>query len=82
MGVDEGHHPTGRLNASLAPLAGIRVLDTGMLYAAPLIATFLADQGADVIKIEPPGGDQYRPWGPMWALVGRGKRSNRPLESP
>jgi len=58
-----------------APLDGVRVLDTGMLYAAPLIATFLADQGADVVKIEPPGGDQYRTWGPMWALVGRNKRS-------
>ena len=63
------------MTASSAPLAGIRVLDTGMLYAGPLIATFLADQGAEVIKIEPPGGDQYRAWGPMWALVGRNKRS-------
>ena len=63
------------MTSSSAPLAGIRVLDTGMLYAGPLIATFLADQGADVVKIEPPGGDQYRAWGPMWALVGRNKRS-------
>jgi formyl-CoA transferase len=61
--------------SSAAPLAGIRVLDTGMLYAAPLIATLLADQGAEVVKVEPPGGDGYRSWGPMWALVGRNKRS-------
>src|SRR6266511_4283853 len=61
--------------SSAAPLAGIRVLDTGMLYAGPLIATFLADHGAEVVKIEPPRGDPYRSWGPMWALVGRGKRS-------
>src|SRR4029078_590057 len=46
-----------------------------MLYAGALIATFLADQGAEVIKIEPPGGDQYRSWIPMFALVGRNKRS-------
>jgi formyl-CoA transferase len=58
-----------------APLAGLRVLDTGMLYAGPLIATLLADHGADVVKLEPPGGDQYRSWGPMWALAGRNKRS-------
>lgn len=63
------------MTSTTAPLDGIRVLDTGMLYAGPLIATFLADQGADVIKIEPPGGDPYRTWGPMWALVGRNKRS-------
>lgn len=61
--------------AAHLPLAGIRVLDAGMLYAAPLIATLLADQGADVIKIEPPGGDTYRSWSPMWSLVGRNKRS-------
>ena len=63
------------MTASTLPLDGIRVIDIGMLYAAPMIATFLADQGADVIKVEPPGGDQYREWGPMWALVGRSKRS-------
>jgi crotonobetainyl-CoA:carnitine CoA-transferase CaiB-like acyl-CoA transferase len=60
---------------STAPLAGIRVLDTGMLYAAPLIATLLADHGAEVLKIEPPDGDQYRQWPAMWAIVGRNKRS-------
>ena len=63
------------MTATHLPLAGIRVLDAGMLYAAPLIATLLADQGADVIKIEPPAGDTYRDWSAMWALVGRNKRS-------
>lgn len=58
-----------------APLAGLRVLDIGFLYAAPLIATFLADQGAEVVKIEPPTGDLYRSWDAMWAIVGRRKRS-------
>jgi formyl-CoA transferase len=72
MGLDQGHHPSDHVNA---PLAGIRVLDCGMLYAGPLIATLLADHGADVIKVEPPAGDAYRAWGPMWALVGRNKRS-------
>ena len=61
------------LKAKMA--TGIRVLDCGMLYAGPLIATMLADHGADGIKVEPPGGDAYRSWGPMWALVGRNKRS-------
>lgn len=58
------------------PLTGVRVLDVASLYAAPLIATFLADHGADVVKVEPPEGDGYRRDSPaLWALVGRGKRS-------
>jgi formyl-CoA transferase len=58
-----------------APLAGLRVLDMASLYAAPLLATLLADHGAEVLKVEPPAGDVYRGWPAMWALVGRGKRS-------
>ena len=55
-------------------LAGLRVLDAASLYAAPLIASLLADHGADVVKVEPPGGDGYRAT-PFWPLVARGKRS-------
>jgi len=58
------------------PLAGLRVLDTATLYAAPFISTVLADHGADVIKIEPPGGDGYRHGAHrMWPLLARNKRS-------
>lgn len=58
------------------PLAGLRVLDTATLYAGPLIATLLADHGADVVKVEPPGGDDYRHHpGRMWPLLARNKRS-------
>jgi crotonobetainyl-CoA:carnitine CoA-transferase CaiB-like acyl-CoA transferase len=63
------------MDAGEAPLAGIRVLDLASLYAAPLVATLLADHGAEVVKVEPPAGDGYRDWPAMWALVGRGKRS-------
>jgi crotonobetainyl-CoA:carnitine CoA-transferase CaiB-like acyl-CoA transferase len=57
-------------------LAGLRVLDTATLYAGPFIATVLADHGADVIKIEPPGGDSYRHAATrMWPLLARNKRS-------
>ncbi|MFC5747869.1 CaiB/BaiF CoA transferase family protein [Actinomadura rugatobispora] len=57
-------------------LAGLRVIDAATLYAGPFISTVLADHGADVIKIEPPGGDPYRTGGSaLWALLGRGKRS-------
>jgi crotonobetainyl-CoA:carnitine CoA-transferase CaiB-like acyl-CoA transferase len=57
------------------PLGGLRVLETASLYAAPLVATFLADHGADVTKVEPLGGDPYRHWPALWALVGRRKQS-------
>ena len=44
-------------------LAGIRVLELGQLIAGPFAAKTLADFGAQVIKIEPPGqGDLLRKW--------------------
>jgi formyl-CoA transferase len=42
------------------PLAGVRVLDLSAYIAGPYGCTLLADQGADVLKIEPPGGDNLR----------------------
>ena len=38
------------------PLAGLRVVDFGQYVAGPLAAVLLADQGADVIHVDPPGG--------------------------
>ncbi|MER5787306.1 CoA transferase [Streptomyces sp. NPDC001980] len=65
------------------PLAGLRVLDAATLAAGPLIATWLGEHGADVIKVEQPdGGDPLRQWGAqkdgvglMWKSVGRNKKS-------
>src|SRR5256714_12972301 len=66
---------------------GLKVIDCASFIAAPAAATVLADFGAEVIKIEPPGsGDPYRhvPKGPghpvsphnyAWLLEGRSKRS-------
>jgi crotonobetainyl-CoA:carnitine CoA-transferase CaiB-like acyl-CoA transferase len=68
-------------------LDGIRVLDVGSFVFGPAAATVMADFGADVVKVEPPGtGDPYRylhqvPPLPTceedycWLLTGRGKRS-------
>ncbi|MFJ5768813.1 CaiB/BaiF CoA transferase family protein [Psychrobacillus sp. NPDC093180] len=50
----------------IQPLHDIRVLDLSRVYAAPAGAMILGDLGADVIRIEPPGGsDSMRDWGPF-----------------
>ena len=58
------------------PLAGIRILEVGHLLAGPYATMMLADLGADVIKIEPPGGDISRRVGDAYfASLNRNKRS-------
>ncbi|MFU8814709.1 MAG: CaiB/BaiF CoA transferase family protein [Pseudomonadales bacterium] len=46
------------------PLAGVRVVDLTSMISGPIATMMLADQGADVIKVEPPGGDLVRHLGP------------------
>lgn len=69
------------------PLSGLRILDCSRVLAGPFATMLLADLGADVIKLEPPAGDESRGWGPPWwgdpaerrsayfASVNRNKRS-------
>ena len=58
-----------------AALSGIRVVDFGQYIAGPLAAVMLADQGADVIHIDPPGGPRWHH--PSDAFFQRGKRRIR-----
>ena len=56
------------------PLKDIRVIELGQLIAGPFCGQLMADMGADVIKVEPPGtGDPMRKWGrgdyPLWWSV-------------
>lgn len=67
------------------PLSHIRVVELGAFIAGPFCGQLLADLGAEVIKIEPPGtGDAMRQWGAAkaenghslwWSVIGRNKRS-------
>lgn len=45
-------------------LAGIKVLDLSRILGGPLCGQILGDHGADVLKVEPPQGDDTRTWGP------------------
>lgn len=47
------------------PLAGVRVVDLSRALAGPYATMMLADAGADVVKVEPPGGDDSRGWLPF-----------------
>lgn len=56
------------------PLAGLRVLDLSSFFAAPLASALLADFGADVVRVEPPGGDTYRNYVLSFLAVNQRKR--------
>ena len=65
------------------PLDGVRVIELGQLLAGPFTGTLLAYFGADVVKVEPPGGDPIRGWRKLdeggtsywWRSLGRNKKS-------
>jgi len=70
------------LSSSMRPLGGCLVLDFSTLLPGPLATLILAEAGAEVVKVERPGGDEMRAWTPKWgsqslnfALLNRGKTS-------
>lgn len=66
--------------APRGPLAGLKVVELGHYIAGPFCTRILADLGAEVVKLEPPGGDPFRGWGSSvagnsvwWSIHGRNK---------
>lgn len=56
-------------------LEGLRVLDLTIWRPGPYASQLLAEQGADVLKVEPPGGDPMRSMPDLFDILGAGKRS-------
>lgn len=66
--------------ARTGPLTGLRVLDLSRVVAGNMLSLQLGDFGAEVLKVEPPGGDPLRDWRDggaslYWKAYGRNKRS-------
>src|SRR5690606_30246560 len=78
-----GGHAAGTWPGDAGPLTGVRVMELGTLLAGPFAGRMLADFGAEVIKVDPPGrGDPLRDWGQnqyqgrtlWWPIQSRNKK--------
>ncbi len=67
--------PQDTIDGRSGPLKGLTLVDLTWGVAGPLATMFMADYGADVIKIEPPGGDPFREILPAYTVWQRGKKS-------
>jgi formyl-CoA transferase len=80
--MEEPAMSSGGCEASRGPLTGTTVIETASYLTGPMATMMLADLGAAVIKVEPPGGDPFRKFGykrgglsALWINANHGKQS-------
>jgi len=80
--MNQTAHDNQSSGEQIRPLEGLKVIELGQLIAGPFAAKILGEFGADIIKVEPPGGDPLRKWryvyqgtSVWWAAHARNKRS-------
>jgi len=71
----DDHRPATGSGQGDLPLAGAKVVDLASFIAGPVISRHLGMLGAEVVKIEAPGGDPFRAIGPMFTAWNQAKRS-------
>jgi crotonobetainyl-CoA:carnitine CoA-transferase CaiB-like acyl-CoA transferase len=79
---EDGAGLAGALPVAAGALSGLSVLEAGHIIGGPFCGHLFADHGAEVVKVEPLGGDPMRSWGGLyhdvglyWSIIGRGKKS-------
>src|SRR5471032_1152611 len=68
--MPQSSEPQSHQDGSRGALDGVKVIDLSRVLGGPYCGQMMADHGAEVIKVEPPQGDETRLWGPPFDAEG------------